>query len=78
MSCDHAEMTAFTRNQSPVVLEDFHAIYPKLTGKEHETVSNSKGPEVFLGFDNPDYAKKFAGVFQNAVKRCGGTKGAAS
>jgi len=78
MTCDHAEMTAFTRNHSPVVLEEFHAIYPNLTGKEHETVSTSKGPEVFLGLDNPDYAQKFAGVFKDAVKRCGGTKGAAS
>lgn len=78
MNCDYAQMRAFTRNENPVVQEDFHMIYPKITGKDHESTSNSKGPEVYLGFDNPEYAKKFAGVFQDAVRRCGGTKGAAS
>lgn len=78
LNCDYSDMRASTRNARPAVQEEIHTIYPNLTGEEHEITSNSKGPEGFLGFDDPEYAKTFAGVFQDAVKRCGGTKGAAS
>ncbi len=78
LNCDYAEMTAFSRNAKPLVQEDGHTIYRKLTGQQNETSTSHKGTEVFIGIDNPDYAKKFAGVFKDAVVRCGGTKGAAS
>jgi hypothetical protein len=77
-TCDYAEMEATTRNSRPVVTSQTHSVFTKLTGKDHDNSYTSKGASVYLGFDDPDYAKKFAGVFQDAVKRCGGTKGAAS
>ncbi|MGA8086714.1 MAG: hypothetical protein WCA10_05360 [Terracidiphilus sp.] len=76
--CDWAEMEATTRNSRPVVMCQTHAVFAKLTGKDHDNSYTSKGVDVYLGFDNPEYAKKFASVFQDAVRRCGGTKGAAS
>lgn len=78
LNCDYAEMTASTRNAKPVVEGQTRTTYLKLTGKDHETLGNDRGHEVFLGFDDPEYAKKFASVFQDAIRRCGGTKGAAS
>ena len=76
--CDWAEMDATTRNSRPAVMCQTHSVFPKLTGKDHDNSYTSKWNHVYLGFDDPEYAKKFAGVFQDAVKRCGGTKGAAS
>lgn len=78
MVCDFAELDAMTRNARPVVERKMHTVYAKLTGKDHEQSDTSEGNEVYLGFDDPEYAKKFADVFKDAVKRCGGTKGAAS
>jgi hypothetical protein len=78
LNCDYAEMTAFTRNAKPLVQEESRTTFLTLIGEQHETSSSDKGTEVFLGINDPEYAKKFAGVFQDAVKRCGGTKGAAN
>jgi len=76
--CDYAEMTVLTRNAQPVVQEDWHSLYPKLTGVDNQSSSSKKATEIWLSIRDLDYAKKFSAVFEDAIKRCGGTKGAAS
>jgi len=76
LDCDHAELVARTRNASADVEEDYHAVYPKLTGPEHDTYSKSKSSEVYFEIGNVDYANHFATAFRDAVIQCGGTKGA--
>lgn len=78
MRCDFAELNASTRNAEPLVQEEHHTIFPKLTGKDHESSDRRMGTKVFFGIDDPEYATKFAGVFRDTVKRCGGTRGAAN
>lgn len=76
ISCDHAEMTAYTRNREPLVDEQSHTVYLHLTGTEHDTYGVSKQDLIFFEFDDVGYAQQFANVFRDAVVRCGGTKGA--
>lgn len=78
ITCDYAEMTAHIRDENPLVSEETHTIWPKLTGAEHDAYGKSRGSEIWFELDDVDYARKFANVFRDAVVQCGGTKGAGS
>jgi len=41
-TCDHAELAASTRNAQPLVQEDWHTVYPNLTGQEYDTFSTKE------------------------------------
>jgi hypothetical protein len=76
MSCDHAEMVAVTLNAEPLVSVDSHTVWEKLVGKDHEAYGKDRASKIDFEFDDIDYANKFANVFRDAVKLCGGIKGA--
>ena len=76
IDCDHAEMTASTRNAASVVDEESHEIFKKLAGKDHDSYGKIRESRVYFGFDDIDYATSFARTFRDAVIECGGTKGA--
>jgi hypothetical protein len=76
--CDYAELTIVTRNSAPLVKEVWQSTYPNLTGNDHQSASTKKATEVWFVIDDVEYAKKFADVLKDAIKRCGGTRGAAS
>lgn len=76
MTCDHAEMIAETRNYEPLVSVQSHTVWEKLVGKDHEAYGNDRASKIDFEFDDIDYANKFANVFRDAVKLCGGIEGA--
>jgi hypothetical protein len=72
MNCDVAEIEFETRNQESLIGEDFHAVYPKLTGRDHDTTSNKPTFVAAFYFDDSEYAIRFAKAFHHAVTLCGG------
>lgn len=76
MVCDHAKLVAKTRNEEPLVSIESKKVYEKLNGKDHEAFGKDKASSIQFEFDDIEYANKFANVFRDAVKLCGGTTGA--
>jgi len=74
MNCDVAEIEFETRNQAPLIDEEFHAVYPKLKGSEHEATSNKPTFVSVFYFDDSEYAVRFAKAFRHAVTLCGGKR----
>ena len=73
MVCSIAEMEFETRNQQPLMDEDLHLVWPKLSGSEHEARKSTKSFVGSFYIDDAEYAKRFAKAFTHAVTLCGGT-----
>jgi hypothetical protein len=74
VNCDHAEMSFSTRSAAGLIQEDWHTVYPKLVGADHESRHSSKSNNAYFAFDDPEYAKRFAKAFAHAVELCGGRR----
>jgi hypothetical protein len=74
-NCDHAEMGFKTRNEAGLIIVDWHSVFVKLTGAEHDSRRTTKDHSSYFEFDDVEYAKRFAKAFKRAVGLCGG-KGA--
>jgi hypothetical protein len=62
-----------TRNQEPLIEEDVHTVYSRLTGTEHETRYKEKTfLAAFYIDDDKIYAGRFAKAFRHAIVQCGG------
>lgn len=72
MTCDIAELDFETPDQTPLFKEHFHAVYPKLRGKDHDAYHDGKTFVAEFLLDNVEYAKRFTRAFRYAVKLCGG------
>jgi hypothetical protein len=72
MLCTVAEMEIETRNQEPLMEENFHIVWPKLKGAEHEATKNNKTFVAALYFDDATYAKRFSNALRHAIGLCGG------
>jgi hypothetical protein len=72
MNCDHAELFFSTRNEAGLVAEDWHMVYPGLTGASHENKHTSKSSNAYFVFNDVEYAHRFAKAFAHAVQLCGG------
>ena len=70
--CDHAEIVFFTRNEAALIDEDWHTIFPKLAGSDHETRHKQKGKEAYFEVSEVEYANRLAKAFRHAVELCGG------
>ncbi|HEX3674860.1 MAG TPA: hypothetical protein VHU87_11345 [Rhizomicrobium sp.] len=71
-SCDMATIEFQTRNQKPLIAEQFHAVYPKLKGHDHDSTSANKTFVASFYLDDLEYAKRFDTAFRHAVQLCGG------
>jgi hypothetical protein len=69
---DHAEMGFKTRSEAPLITEDWHSVYPNLTGADHENRHTRKSSSSDFEFDDIEYAGRFAKAFTHAVQLCGG------
>lgn len=76
MICDLANIDFEIRNQEPLIDKQIHATFPKLEGKDHENVHQSKSYMAVWVFDDPEYADRFAKAFINAINLCGGKRSA--
>jgi hypothetical protein len=74
VDCDHAEMTFSTRSAAGLIQEEWHTVFPKLAGADHEKRHTSKSNSAYFGFNDPEYAKRFAKAFGHAVELCGGKR----
>ena len=74
LNCDHAEMMFSTRSAAGLIQEESHTVYSKLAGADHEARDSSKSNWAYFGFDDPEYAKRFAKAFAHAVELCGGRR----
>lgn len=72
MICDVAEIEFETRNQTPLIKENLHIVWPKLQGSEHEAHNNKPTFVATFYVDNSEYADRFAKAFRHAVALCGG------
>lgn len=72
MVCSIAEMELETRNQLPLMEEDFHLVYPKLSGNEHDVRRTDKTFVAAFFIDDAKYAERFAKAFRHAIELCGG------
>jgi hypothetical protein len=72
LNCDHAEMGFKTRNEAGVIVEEWDAIFVKLTGTDHESRHKSKSSSSYFEFDDVEYAGRFAKAFVHAIQLCGG------
>jgi hypothetical protein len=72
MICDIAEMIFQTRNQTLAIDADYHFVYPKLQGSDHDSYSESKTYEAAIPLDDVKYAVRFEKAFRHAVVLCGG------
>jgi hypothetical protein len=61
-----------TRNEAGLISEDWHSIFLKLTGPDHDNHKVGKTNSAYFVFDDPDYAKRFAKAFSHAIELCGG------
>jgi hypothetical protein len=74
VNCDHAQMSFSTRSAAGLIQEEWHTVYPKLAGADHESLHSSKSNSEYFGFDDPEYAQRFAKAFAHAVELCGGRR----
>lgn len=74
VNCDHAEMSFSTRSAAGLIQEEWRTVYPKLAGADHENRHSLKSSSAFFGFDDPEYARRFAKAFAHAVELCGGRR----
>jgi len=72
VNCDHAEIAFSTRLAAPLIDEDRHTVFAKLTGADHESNFKSKGTSGFFGVDDIEYAGRLANAFAHAVQLAGG------
>ena len=72
MVCSIAEMEFQTRNQTPLMDEDLHIVWPKLKGNEHEARKSRKTFVAEFYIDDAQYANRFAKAFRHAIALCGG------
>ena len=72
MDCDHAEISFKTRAEAPLIEEDWHRIFPKLSGAEHDLYSKNKATGADFEVDDVEYAQRFMKAFRHAVELCGG------
>jgi hypothetical protein len=71
-SCDIATIEFQTRNQKPLAAEQFHAVYPKPKGRDHDSTIANKTFVATFYFDDREYATRFATAFRHDVMLCGG------
>jgi hypothetical protein len=55
-----------------LINEDWHSIFPKLSGPDYDTHKVDKTNSGYFVFDDPDYANRFAKAFAHAIELCGG------
>jgi hypothetical protein len=72
MNCDHAEMVFKTRNEAGLIAQEYHTVFPKLEGASHNSDSVGKTNDAFFGFNDVEYAQRFAKASTHAVQLCGG------
>jgi len=70
--CDHGDVVVLTHNESPLITSKSHSIFPRLTGKDHESTSVSKRTEVVFVVDDPAYSQRFSKALRQAIQLCGG------
>jgi len=71
-NCDHAELNFKTRNEAGLIDEDWHNIFVKLTGPDHDSNRKDKTNSAYFVFNDPEYAKRFAKAFTRAIELSGG------
>jgi hypothetical protein len=72
MTCDQEMMEFETRDKAGLIDEESHTVYPKLTGRDHESDSKSKTFVLEFFFNDVEYAARFVKAFRHAVTLCGG------
>jgi hypothetical protein len=72
MDCDHADFGFSTRSAAPLIREESHTTFVRLSGSDHTSNEVVKTNKAFFVFDDVDYAKRFAKAFAHAVQLCGG------
>jgi hypothetical protein len=72
INCDHAELDFKTRNEAGLIAEEWHSVFVKLTGANHENNKTDKTNGAYFVFNDPEYAKRFGKAFTHAVELCGG------
>jgi hypothetical protein len=71
-NCDHAEMGFKTRNEAGLITVEWHVVYVKLSGAQHERRNTTKDKSSYFEFDDVEYARRFSKAFKHAVELCGG------
>jgi hypothetical protein len=74
VNCDHSEMSLKTRSAAGLIQEEWHSVFPNLTGADHERLDSGKKNSAYIEFDDPEYATRFAKAFAHAVELCGGKR----
>jgi hypothetical protein len=74
VNCDHSEMSLETRRAAGLIQEEWHTVFPNLTGADHDSLHSGKTNSADFEFDDPEYAKRFAKAFAHAVELCGGKR----
>jgi hypothetical protein len=72
LNCDHTELSFSTRSGIGAISEEWHNVYQKLTGPDHEESHSTKSNSAYFEFDDPEYARRFAKAFGHAIQLCGG------
>jgi hypothetical protein len=72
MDCDSAEVDVSTHNEAPLIDETLHTVFPNLSGKDHDSVSQERATKTYFLLDDPEYAQRFAKAFRRAIELCGG------
>ena len=69
MVCSVGEVEFQTRNQRPLLDQDFHIIWPKLKGAEHQADDKKKAFAAEFYMDEIQYAHRFANAFRCVMWR---------
>jgi len=71
-TCDTEQTEFETVSDKPLIDEDFHEVFTKLTGKDHESGGKSKTFVASFYFNDLGYAGRFKIAFLHAIDLCGG------
>jgi hypothetical protein len=71
-TCDEADIGLHTRNQKEAIKSHRVMEYPKLTGADHMSVTDSMGDSAFLFVNNLEYLPRLVTALKHGIELCGG------
>jgi hypothetical protein len=72
LNCNQADIGLHTRNDHRVIKSKRIDEYPKLTGADHRSVSETMEDSAYLYVDDLEYLPRFVAALKREIELCGG------